>query len=227
MASFVTGRSYKDYVLRMRKDGCYGTHVEIQAMSELYCRPIEIYQPQAASEPITPLNIFQSTTASSSAPIRLLYLLHNHYEALIDPQHPSVGVGLGVNGLSEAPKVSVEQANVDIVMKESEREQLDQALMQSVMDKTTAESEREQLDQALMQSVMDKSAESEREQLDRALMQSVMDKTADAQQLQQAIQDSESDQLEKEMEQQAIQQSLVDYMVQLASQIVIPQFKPS
>ena len=214
MKGFVIDRSYSDYVNEMRKNGVSGTHVEIQTMSDLYCRPVEVYQPQPSDEPIRPINIFQCTTASSSAPIRLFYVMRNHYEALIDPKHPSVGVGLGVKGLEDAPKVSVEETTIDSVMKESEREQLEQAMLQSVMDNSA---DAQQLRRAIAES------DAEREQLEQAMLQSVMDNSTDAQQLRQAIAESDAEQLEKEMEQQARQQSLLDYMLQLSSQIVIPQ----
>jgi hypothetical protein len=35
--------AFENYVAKMRTDGEWGDHVEIQAMSEIYNRPIEIY----------------------------------------------------------------------------------------------------------------------------------------------------------------------------------------
>ena len=215
MKDFVTSKNYKAYVNEMRKDGFYGTHVEIQVMSEMFCRPIEIYQPQASGSPIKPLNIFQCASRTSSPPIRLLYLSRNHYDALIDPRHPSVGVGLGVQGLEEAPKSSVEETNVDTVMKESEREQMEKALLQSVMDSSA---DAQMLKDALKAS---EDSSSDAQLLQEALKASE-DCSADAQVLKEAIKASESELLENEMEQQAKQQSLLEYMLQLSSQIVVP-----
>ena len=48
---------FTDYVARKRRLGVHGNHAEIQAMSELYNRPIEVYVP---SNGVRPINIFQS-----------------------------------------------------------------------------------------------------------------------------------------------------------------------
>lgn len=178
---FIPGKNFHDYLHEMRKDKCYGTHIEIQAMAEVYCRPVEIFQPQPPDEPLRPLDIFQVTSAKSSAPIRLLYLNRSHYDAIIDPQHPSVGVGLGVCGLDAAPSVSLEKKAVDRVIQESERDLLDQDILQAMLDKS-----------------------------------------ADEQVLQATIRDSEQEQLQDDIEKQVVQQSVLEYISQLASQIQIP-----
>jgi OTU domain-containing protein 5 len=42
---FIVGdqAEFQSYISKMRRDGEWGDHVEIQAMSEIYDRPIEIY----------------------------------------------------------------------------------------------------------------------------------------------------------------------------------------
>ena len=178
---FIIGKNFHDYLHAMRKDRCHGTHIEIQAMAEVYCRPVEIFQPQPPDEPLRPLDIFQVTSAKSSAPIRLLYVNRSHYDAILDPQHPSVGVGLGVCGLDNAPSVSLDKKAVDHVIQESERDLLDQDILQTMLDKS-----------------------------------------ADEQALQAAIRDSEQEQLQDDIEKQVVQQSLLDYISQVASRIQIP-----
>lgn len=191
VAPFIVGKSFRQYLEEMRQDKCYGTHVEIQLMSELYCRPVDVYQPQPADEPVRPLNTFQSPAAARAAvPIRLLYLSGNHYEALIDPLRPAVGVGLGIRGLEDAPARSVEQEVARSVMKESEAEQLDRAILQDVLASTAAES-----DGRVVAAAVAAAADDEDEEFARALAA------------------SEQEQMQHELEQQAIQQSLVEYLV--------------
>ena len=188
MAPFIVGKSFRQYLEEMRQDKCYGTHVEIQLMSELYCRPIELYQPQPADEPVRPLNTFQSPAAARAAvPIRLLYLSGNHYEALIDPLRPSVGVGLGIRGLEDAPARAVGDEVASSVMKESEAEQLDRAILQDVLPSTAAES-----DERAAAAAADEDDEFAR-----------------------ALAASEQEQAQHELEEQAMQQSLVDYLVSM------------
>ena len=35
--------NFSDYVRRKRRDHVHGNHLEIQALAEMYCRPIHIY----------------------------------------------------------------------------------------------------------------------------------------------------------------------------------------
>jgi len=43
-----------------------------------------------------PINIFQEAYRTTSPPFRLSYHNASHYNSIIDPAHPSVGVGLGL-----------------------------------------------------------------------------------------------------------------------------------
>jgi hypothetical protein len=110
--------SYEDYIRRKRRDGVHGNHAEIQAMSELYNRRIEVYVPPN----LEPMNIFQfqqeeenesnSIDRTTNPPIRLLYMDGNHYDALVDPLVPTAGLGLGLPGLQPglADKLQLDQA---------------------------------------------------------------------------------------------------------------------
>ena len=55
--SFVADEDFDEYIARKRLDGVHGNHTEIQAMSELYNRSIEVFVPKNGIEPI---NIFHS-----------------------------------------------------------------------------------------------------------------------------------------------------------------------
>eukprot|EP00457_Paulinella_chromatophora_P000600 gb/GEZN01000600.1/.p1 GENE.gb/GEZN01000600.1/~~gb/GEZN01000600.1/.p1 ORF type:complete len:598 (-),score=100.62 gb/GEZN01000600.1/:72-1865(-) len=76
-ASYIPG-NFDLYVSEMRKPGTWGDHVEIQAMSEIYDRPIQIY---AYSE--TPLNTYQHGRVHQ-APVRLSYHYQSHYNSIVD-----------------------------------------------------------------------------------------------------------------------------------------------
>ena len=152
-------RLYFEYCTRKRQDGVHGNHAEIQAMSELYNRSIEVYVP---SNGITPLNIFQSGYVRGGnsledgcdAPIRLCYTDGNHYDAVIDPMLPTAGLGLGLPGLQpgladrmqldEAKRVSTETALEEKMriafeeskrsMKEREEREIQEAIRASAFD---------------------------------------------------------------------------------------------
>lgn len=101
---------FTEYVARKRKNGVHGNHAEIQAMSELYNRTIEVYVPDHGIEPI---NIFHSEYKGvGDAPIRLCYMDGNHYDAVIDPLLPTAGLGLCLPGLQPglADKLQLEEA---------------------------------------------------------------------------------------------------------------------
>eukprot|EP00088_Acartia_fossae_P053899 TRINITY_DN6157_c0_g1_i6.p1 TRINITY_DN6157_c0_g1~~TRINITY_DN6157_c0_g1_i6.p1 ORF type:complete len:682 (+),score=179.93 TRINITY_DN6157_c0_g1_i6:92-2137(+) len=88
---------FEEYVSRKRFYQVHGNHLEIQAMSELYNRPIHIYC--YSSEPI---NIFQCVSRNNqeiAVPIRLSYQRGIHYNSIVDPNSTSIGVGLGLPGL--------------------------------------------------------------------------------------------------------------------------------
>eukprot|EP01084_Bolivina_argentea_P161351 280903_1 len=91
------------YIQRKRQDGCYANNPEIQASSELFNRPIEVYIPETGIFN-GPLNIFHgSYDSSGSVPIRLLYTGSAHYDAIIDTNRPGVGHGLGLPGMTSQP----------------------------------------------------------------------------------------------------------------------------
>ncbi len=94
---------YTRYIQRKRQDGCYANNPEIQASSELFNRPIEVYTPENGISN-GPLNIFHgSYDSSGSVPIRLLYTGSAHYDAIIDTNQPGVGHGLGLPGMTSQP----------------------------------------------------------------------------------------------------------------------------
>ncbi len=148
---FVADEDFHDYIARKRRIGIHGNHTEIQAMSELYNRSIELFVP---SKGITPINIFHEEyykNNDADPPIRLLYMDGNHYNALIDPLIPTAGLGLGLPGLQPglADKLQMDQAKqasdetalkekTELALKESNRAQkeLEEREMKEVLTKS-------------------------------------------------------------------------------------------
>lgn len=61
-----------------------------------------------------PINIFHKNYFTEYAPIRLSYHYGNHYNSVIDPENPSVGVGLGLPQLSN-PALEMERAIEEVI----------------------------------------------------------------------------------------------------------------
>lgn len=131
------------YIERKRHEREHGNHIEIQAISELFNRCVEVYH--YSDEP---LNIFQPLRASE-APIRLLY--HgNHYDAIHDPARPTFGVGLGFtdlrpgaaeqNLMEAAEQASLSQVLVDSCCKQSDWETTEAEIEAAIMAQSRAQS---------------------------------------------------------------------------------------
>eukprot|EP00249_Psilotum_nudum_P023846 c29003_g1_i5 orf=563-2716(+) len=119
-SQFVT-ESFTAYCKRKQRDKVYGNNLEIQAMAEMYNRPIHIY-----SYSIDPINIFQGSYQTDLPPIRLSYHRGNHYNSLVDPCNPSVGAGLGFGSFHGA---HVDSDKVKAAIKAQQDQQLEKALL--------------------------------------------------------------------------------------------------
>lgn len=108
-SQFVNDEPFDLYVLRKRRDGVHGNNLEIQALSELFNRPVEVFVPENGA---TPINIFHTDYKTTDVPIRLSYHDGNHYNAIVDPLCPTAGLGLGLPGLEPglADRLQLEQA---------------------------------------------------------------------------------------------------------------------
>jgi hypothetical protein len=140
-AQFVTGEPFSQYVHRKRQEGVHGNNPEIQAISELFNRPVEVFCPENGA---TPLNIFHAEYKTGDAPIRLSYHDGNHYNAVVDPLVPTAGLGLGLPGLQPglADKMQMakavaesdavaDQAEFKKALKESQDDELQRAIKES------------------------------------------------------------------------------------------------
>lgn len=71
---------YDIYLAKMLCEGEYGTNIEIEAISQLFHRTVEIYSDECGAEP---LNTFSGRGYEDSAPLRISYHRRNHYNAVI------------------------------------------------------------------------------------------------------------------------------------------------
>jgi len=140
-SQFIT-EDFGDYIARKRQDGVFGNHLELQAIAEMYNRPVYIYTIDER-----PLNIFQGMyDPTTNSPIRLSYHYGNHYNSVRDPESPSIGVGLGLPGLNAETFNKAERALMNQVINKSEEALLEEALLRSVLE----QSERDDLEDALV-----------------------------------------------------------------------------
>ncbi|CAE6015640.1 unnamed protein product [Arabidopsis arenosa] len=119
-SQFIT-EGFTSYLKRKRRDKVYGNNVEIQALAEMYNRPIHIY-----SYSTEPINMFQGNYSTDIPPIRLSYHHGNHYNSLVDPHRLTVGAGLGFSSLSGR---HVDKEQVKAAIKAQQEHQIDNALL--------------------------------------------------------------------------------------------------
>jgi len=156
-SQFVTGEPFHVYVERKRLEGVHGNNPEIQAISELFNRLVEVFCPENGA---SPLNIFHSEYKTDDAPIRLSYHDGNHYNAVVDPLVPTAGLGLGLPGLqpgladklqmSKAVAESDAIADQEKALKDSEEDEVQRSIKESKLS-----AEHRSSHEALAQSDMD------------------------------------------------------------------------
>ncbi|CAA0810705.1 OTU-like cysteine protease family protein [Striga hermonthica] len=117
---FIT-EGFTSYCKRKRRDKVYGNNMEIQALSEMYNRPIHIY-----SYSTEPINIFHGSYNTDTPPIRLSYHHGNHYNSLVDPRRMTIGAGLGFSSLQGR---NVDKDQVKAAIKAQQDQQIDNALL--------------------------------------------------------------------------------------------------
>lgn len=142
-SQYVT-QDFDAYISRKRRDGTFGNHIEMQALSEIFSRPIEVY---ARSE--QPINTFQSSEGASSdvPPLRLSYHGRNHYNVLVDPDSPDVGVGLGLPGLQPG---EADASQMRDATHASEQEAIERDLLLAAQDRSELDATQEAIEEAVM-----------------------------------------------------------------------------
>lgn len=131
---------FDQYVARKRKWNVHGNHLEIQAMSELYNRTIEVYCYQ-----IEPINIFNCPRlVNSYEPIRLSYHRMCHYNSISNPNKPSVGVGLG---LPNYHPVDIDRRRFNDAVRASEQLLIEQTMLEDKLKATDWEATNEAIEE--------------------------------------------------------------------------------
>ncbi|XP_061390509.1 OTU domain-containing protein 5-A [Musca vetustissima] len=134
---FVT-EDINNYIKRKRRKESHGNHIEIQAMSEIYSRPVEVY----CYKP-TPINIFNSEQLNNGyAPLRLSYQRGSHYNAILDPYNATVGVGLGLAGYK--PELQTKEA-----VRLSEQLEIEQTMFEDKLKTTDWEATNEAIEEQI------------------------------------------------------------------------------
>jgi len=137
-SSYVT-EDFQEYLNRKSFDHIHGNHLEIQVMSELYNRPIEVYQYS-----MEPMNTFHGAYKTDNDPIRLSYHANVHYNSVVDPYKATVGVGLGLPGYQ--PGLAEKNLMSDAT-KQSEEFHLEQAMLEDKLRETDWEVTQETIEE--------------------------------------------------------------------------------
>ncbi|XP_046841652.1 OTU domain-containing protein 5-A-like [Xenia sp. Carnegie-2017] len=139
-SQYVT-EDFDEYIKRKRANNCHGNNIEMQALSEMYNRTIEVYKYS-----LEPINTFHASYQSDYEPIRLSYHNNIHYNSIIDPYNPSVGVGLGLAGYN--PKL-VDKKNVHDAVKKSEEPLIEKEMLEDKLRATDWEATYEAMEEAV------------------------------------------------------------------------------
>eukprot|EP00252_Welwitschia_mirabilis_P009594 TRINITY_DN2224_c0_g2_i1.p1 TRINITY_DN2224_c0_g2~~TRINITY_DN2224_c0_g2_i1.p1 ORF type:complete len:518 (-),score=108.09 TRINITY_DN2224_c0_g2_i1:167-1720(-) len=141
-SQFIT-ENFTTYCKRKRRDKVYGNNLEIQAMSEMYNRPIHIY-----SYSTEPINIFHGSYSTDFPPIRLSFHRGNHYNSLVDPHHLTIGAGLGFSSLHGK---NIDKDQVKAVIKAQQDQQIENALLAEGRFYSDLELTQKELEQMVME----------------------------------------------------------------------------
>ncbi|XP_051823784.1 OTU domain-containing protein 5-like isoform X1 [Antechinus flavipes] len=120
-SNYVT-EDFTTYINRKRKNNCHGNHIEMQAMAEMYNRPVEVYQ--YSTEPI---NTFHSIQQNEDEPIRVSYHRNIHYNSVVNPNKATIGVGLGLPSFKPG---FAEQSLMKSAIKTSEESWIEQQMLE-------------------------------------------------------------------------------------------------
>jgi len=139
-APYVT-EDFDKYIARKRKWNVHGNHLEIQAMSEMYNRTIEVYCYE-----IEPINIFNGPRINQDEPIRLSYHRMCHYNSISNPNNPSVGVGLG---LPSYHTININRIKMGDAIRASEDLLIEQTMLEDKLKATDWEATNEAIEEEI------------------------------------------------------------------------------
>ncbi|XP_065097316.1 OTU domain-containing protein 5b [Paramisgurnus dabryanus] len=137
-SSYVT-EDFTTYINRKRKNNCHGNHIEMQAMAEMYNRPVEVYQ--SGTEPI---NTFHGIHENKDEPIRVSYHRNIHYNSVVNPCKASIGVGLGLPSFKPG---YADQSLMKNAIKTSEESWIEQQMLEDKKRATDWEATNEAIEE--------------------------------------------------------------------------------
>nr|XP_042701758.1 OTU domain-containing protein 5 [Chrysemys picta bellii] len=137
-SNYVT-EDFTTYINRKRKNNCHGNHIEMQAMAEMYNRPVEVYQ--YGTEPI---NTFHGIQQNEDEPIRVSYHRNIHYNSVVNPNKATIGVGLGLPSFKPG---YAEQSLMKSAIKTSEESWIEQQMLEDKKRATDWEATNEAIEE--------------------------------------------------------------------------------
>uniref|UniRef100_A0A673GW17 ubiquitinyl hydrolase 1 n=1 Tax=Sinocyclocheilus rhinocerous TaxID=307959 RepID=A0A673GW17_9TELE len=137
-SSYVT-EDFTTYINRKRKNNCHGNHIEMQAMAEMYNRPVEVYQ-----YGIEPINTFHGIQENNDEPIRVSYHKNIHYNSVVNPHKASIGVGLGLPSFKPG---YADQSLMKNAIKTSEESWIEQQMLEDKKRATDWEATNEAIEE--------------------------------------------------------------------------------
>ncbi|XP_076863314.1 OTU domain-containing protein 5b [Brachyhypopomus gauderio] len=137
-SSYVT-EDFTTYINRKRKSNCHGNHIEMQAMAEMYNRPVEVYQ-----YGIEPINTFHGIHQNNDEPIRVSYHRNIHYNSVVNPNKATIGVGLGLPSFKPG---YADQSLMKHAIKTSEESWIEQQMLEDKKRATDWEATNEAIEE--------------------------------------------------------------------------------
>ncbi|XP_066500678.1 OTU domain-containing protein 5-A isoform X3 [Hoplias malabaricus] len=137
-SNYVT-EDFTTYINRKRKNNCHGNHIEMQAMAEMYNRPVEVYQ--YSTEPI---NTFHGIHQNNDEPIRVSYHRNIHYNSVVNPNKATIGVGLGLPAFKPG---YADQSLMKNAIKTSEESWIEQQMLEDKKRATDWEATNEAIEE--------------------------------------------------------------------------------
>ncbi|XP_056130022.1 OTU domain-containing protein 5-A isoform X2 [Lampris incognitus] len=137
-SNYVT-EDFTTYINRKRKNNCHGNHIEMQAMAEMYNRPVEVYQ--YGTEPI---NTFHGIHQNNDEPIRVSYHRNIHYNSVVNPNKATIGVGLGLPAFKPG---FADQSLMKSAIKTSEESWIEQQMLEDKKRATDWEATNEAIEE--------------------------------------------------------------------------------
>ena len=114
---FIEG-DFDEYIKIKRKDGTWGDDIELEALSEIYDRPIEIYS--GSEKPLKCFHEKNSHVDEKKVPIRLSYHGHNHYNSAIPLKDAEYKYKMYENNLIKTPPGTYEEKILTIAIENEE-----------------------------------------------------------------------------------------------------------